>query len=242
MLDIDFLPAQYHRRQARKRSKPWHAVAVLAFVGLVAVAAVGQQRQRRLLRAELDLLTPQYEQAAAVNARLAEVQASLNEARAEAALIAYLRHPWPRTQLLRALLEPLPEDILLTELEISNEQPTATRLPERRPQPGDADKTRAALTPAERDLADLRQRTDPLQTVIRLAGTTSDGAALHHYLGQLSHRSLFRKAELESIERIDGEADQGVRFRASVVVRPGYGQPGGPAGPEHKALARHVRP
>lgn len=237
MLDLDFLPAEYRRRQARKRSKPWHAMVGLAFVGLVALAAFGQHRQLHSLRAELALLTPQYEHATAVDARLAQVQESLKEARAEAALFTYLQHPWPRTQLLRSLLEPLPEELFLTELEISNELPTATRSSDPRLQPKSDDKAIEALSAAERDLAELRQRNDTLRTVIRITGNTDDGAALHRYLGELSSRFLFRKAELESIERIEGDAATGMHFRATVVVRPGYGQPGGATGPEHQRLA-----
>ncbi|MFW5693433.1 MAG: PilN domain-containing protein [Thermoguttaceae bacterium] len=237
MLDLDFLPAQYRRRQARKRSKPWHAVVVLAFLGLVSLAAVGQHRQLRSLRAQLALLEPRYEHATAVSAQLAQVQESLKEARAEAALFTYLQHPWPRTQLLRSLLEPLPEELFLTELEIANELPTAASSSEPPLQPKRDENAMDALSPAERDLAELRQRNDALQTVIRITGSTDDGAALHGYLGELSSRSLFRQAELESIESMEGASPAGVHFRATVVVRPGYGRPGGPTGPEHHTLA-----
>ncbi len=237
MLDLDFLPAQYHRRQARKRSTPWHVVVVLVFLGLGVLAAVGQHRQLRSLRVELALLAPQYEHATAVSAQLAQVQESLKETRAEAALFTYLQHPWPRTQLLRSLLEPLPEELFLTELEIANDLPTAARSSEPGLQPKSDENAMEALSPAERDLAELRQRNDALQTVIRITGSTDDGAALHRYLGELSTRSLFQKAELESIERMEGASSASARFRATVVVRPGYGQPGGPTGPEHPTLA-----
>ncbi len=241
MLDIDFLPSQYHRRQARKRSKPWQAMVVLSFVALVAAAAAGQYRQHRGLRAELELIEPQYEQAVAMNARLSTLQEELRKARAEAALLTYLRHPWPRTQLLQALLEPLPDEILLTELEIATESPAVQRLPQRRrPQREDDEKALAALTPAERDLAELRRQVDAMQTVIRIAGTTGDSAALHRYLGTLARSSLFGNAELESIESVEGGNRHAVRFRATVVVSPGYGQPGGPAEPQQKALAHHA--
>jgi Tfp pilus assembly protein PilN len=241
MLDIDFLPAQYHQRQARKRSKPWQAIVLLSFVVLVGVAAVGQYRQHRGLRAELELMAPQYEQAVAAIARLDSLQKELKTARAEAALLIYLRHPWPRTQLLRALLESLPDQILLTELEILTESRSLeTRPGHRTPPDDDAEKATAAMAPAERDMAALRQQVDGMQTVIHLAGTTDDSAALHRYLGALAHSSLFRKAQLESIESIEGAGSHAARFRATIVVRPGYGQPEGPAEPQSQNLAHHV--
>ncbi len=232
MLDIDFLPAQYHHRQARKRSKPWQAVVTLTFAAIVAVAAVGQFRQHAALRGELELLAPQYEQAAAANDRLVKLRTELKEVRAEAALLTYLRHPWPRTQLLRALLEPLPDEILLSELEITTGATAATGPSQRRRSRSDEEeKALAALTPAGRDLAALREEVDAVPTVIRVRGATSDSAVLHHYLGALARSSLIQKAELESIERSEREDGRNVRFRATIIVRPGYGQPGGPTGP-----------
>ena len=237
MLDIDFLPAQYHRRQARKRSKPWQVVVVLAFTTIVAVAAVGQFRRHAALRAELDLLAPQYEQAVAANDRLAKLQTELKEARAEATLLTYLRHPWPRTQLLRALLEPLPDEILLSELEITTGTAAAQRPAQRRPQTDDEKEALAALTPAGRDLAELREQADTAPTIMRVRGATSDSAVLQHYLGALAQRTLVRKAELESSERVEREDGRNVHFRATVVVRPGYGQPGGPTRPDQTTTA-----
>lgn len=243
MLDIDFLPAQYRRHQARQRSKPWHVMAVSGFAVLVGAAAIGQYRQQSRLQAELSLLEPQYEQAVAMSAQWDRLQDQLKRTRAEATLVTYLRHPWPRTQLLRALLEPLPRTIMLTEVEITDPLPAGRRSPERpHPQTSDGEKPASAVSAAERDLADLRQQSDAVRTALRVAGTTGDSAALHRYLGTLARNSLFHKAELESIESTQSHDPGGVRFRATVVVRPGYGQPGGPTGDEEEALARQVGP
>ncbi len=243
MLEIDFLPAQYRRRQARQRSKPWHAIVVFGFAVLVGAAAVGQYRNRSRLQAELSLLQPQYEQAVAMTAELERLQEELKHARAEAALITYLRHPWPRTQLLQALLEPLPSAIVLTELEITHQSRAMRRDPQPQRLQTDAHEPPVASMPrAERDLVALRENADAVQTVLRVAGTTDDSAALHRYLGSLARHRLFHKTELESIESTENPAGKGVRFRCTVVVRPGYGQPGGPTGPEHQSLARHVGP
>ncbi len=239
MLDIDFLPAQYHRRQARQRSKPWQAIVLVAFVGLVAFAALGQYRERRRLRSELEQIEPRYEQAIAQRAKLDTSQHELRAVRAEAALLTYLRHPWPRTQLFQALLTPLPDEVVLAKLEISGEGRLVQKSPEQRPPQTTSESEPSSDTPAERDLAELRQKVDGMETVIRLSGTTSDGAALHRYLGELARNPLFRKAELESIESANGGAGELPKFDATIVVQPGYGQPGGPTGPDPEAVVRH---
>ncbi len=236
MLDIDFLPAQYHRRQARQRSKPWQAIVVVAFVGLMAFAALGQYRERRRLRAELEQIEPRHERAVAQRAKLDSIQDELRAMRAEAALLTYLRHPWPRTQLLQALLAPLPGEVVLAKLEISGEAILARKGSEQRPPRTTAESEPSSDKPAEHDLAELRQKVDALETVIRLSGTTTDGEALHRYLGELARNPLFQKTELESIESAVGGAGDPPKFDATIVVQPGYGLPGGPAGPDHKAV------
>jgi hypothetical protein len=71
---------------------------------------------------------------------------------------------------------------------------------------------------------------------------TTDTDALHTYLSRLAHSPLVAKAELVSLEHEPGsggppqEADkpapaEAARFHATLTVKPGYGQPGGP-GPD----------
>jgi len=239
MLDIDFLPAQYSRRQSRQRSQPWHAMVGLGLAAMVALGAARQYRKQAHLESELKRMEPSYEGAVATSEQLGRLQSELKAACAEATLLTYLRHPWPRTQLLQALLAKLPDAIELTELDITLELAPAKREKGLRPSLDDseAEKTLAALPPAERDLAELREQNDPRHTVIRLSGTTTDSAALHRYLGRLAPSDLFCEANLESIEGGGHVGGTGEHFRATVIVRRGYGQPGGPTGPVHEALA-----
>ncbi|MDZ7617889.1 MAG: hypothetical protein U1E05_12870 [Patescibacteria group bacterium] len=201
------------------------------------MAAAAQQRNRNRLQSELAEVEPHYAQAVAQRAKLDALQIELRTARAEAALLTYLRHPWPRTQLLKALLSPLPDDVVLGRLEISTE---GTRTPRAAPPLVQAgpEPAPSSIPPAELDLAGLRQRNDALETVMRLSGTTTDGAALHRYLGALARNALFRRVELEAIESPEGRTDGPPQFQATIVVTPGYGQPGGPTGPEPDAIVR----
>jgi hypothetical protein len=52
----------------------------------------------------------------------------------------------------------------------------------------------------------------------------------------LGRQKLFSKVQHWSIET-DSVESQKIRFHVTLIVRPGYGQPGGPAGPDQK-LAR----
>jgi hypothetical protein len=247
MHDVDFLPAEYRQHRARRRVQPWRMAVVVAFLALVAAAASSQLHRRRQLQSDLAALAPQREVIEEQNAQLAGMQAALGEARARAELITYLRHPWPKTQVLDSLLAPMPGEIALERLEVFSEpagpEPAAGRpsAVERKAEQQAA----AKLPPAGLDLQRLRGECDRSRTVVALAGVTSDGAALHRYLGELGRTYLFSKVELRSIEAETPAGGERLRFEAMLIVRPGYGQPGGPEGPADEAdkvaVARSAR-
>jgi Tfp pilus assembly protein PilN len=230
MHDIDFLPAQFFERRSRRQAQPWRMFVVLALVALMAVAAVVQRGRRSVLEGDLAAVEPSYESATQQNRQLAAVQAKLQRLRSLAGLYAYLQHPWPRTQLLAGVLEPLPEDVTFDRVQIVRERPPVQATPERQNSGANPleEEQLAKLPPPERDLKKLRGECDPMRTVVHLAGTTADSASLHRYLGELGKNGLFVKAELNSLESVPGKTTSLMRFQATVFVRPGYGQPGGP--------------
>ncbi len=237
MQDIDFLPVQYRRQHVQRQSKPWRIVVVAAFALLLAAGAVGQFRSKRRAEEELAAITPQYDAVVARNDELAKMRQELETLRLDAELFTYLRHPWPRTQLLRALLEPLPEAIELQRLQITREAvqgQTATERRSRSERQAEAEEAEK-LPPAQRDLKQLREQFDVTQTVVQISGTTGDSAALHVYVAVLNGAGLFDKAEIDSFDRLDAPGDPRWEFQATLRVHPGYGQPGGPDKPPELA-------
>lgn len=230
MHDIDFLPAQFSERRSRRQARPWRMFVVLALVALMAVAAVVQRGRRNVLEADLAAVEPSYQSATQQNRQLAAVQAKLQRLRSLAGLYTYLQHPWPRTQLLAGVLEPLPEDVTFDRVQIVRERPLVQATTERQSSGTNPleEEQLAKLPPPERDLKKLRGECDAMRTVVHLAGTTADSASLHRYLGELGKNGLFVKAELNSLESVPGKTTSLMRFQATVSVRPGYGQPGGP--------------
>lgn len=236
MNEIDFLPLEYHQKSAERRQRPWRTVVVLAFAALLGAATMVDLQRRQRLRNDLETIRPQYEKAVAQTARLADLQLQMRSARAEADLYTYLRHPWPRTQILAALLAPLPEEIVIEELTVQEERPAsheATRSSSKpaakRLDPRAEEAELAKLPPPARDLKRIRAEYDTKQTIVILTGQSPESAALHHYLGELGKNDLFRKVQLRSLDTLKSERGPTLRFVAVVQVRPGYGQPGGPA-------------
>jgi Tfp pilus assembly protein PilN len=243
MQNIDFLPQEYRQRRARRHGQSGRIVAIAGIGALIVAAAFGQRYQRRQADDEMATVAPVYDTAVAQQQQLDGLQSQLQTARAAAELYAYLRHPWPRTQLLAALLGPLPAEIGLDQVQIVRETAPAVPVANVEGSPAgnrpNAETDLAKLLPAQRDLRQLRDELDKMRTVIHLSGTTSDTGQLHGYLHALGRSDLFAKAELDSLESAEGSGAS--RFRATLVVRPGYGQPGGPAPQPKPALAQAER-
>ena len=235
MHDIDFLPSEYREEHRQRRWYERRILLLAGVAGMIAAAAWSQSHRTLRLRVELASCQPAYAAAAQTRETLNRLQSQLQLARTSADLVTYLRHPWPRTRILAALLAPLPSDVRFEELEILREAPAGAKPDKLRSPAGQEDKETelAALAPAARDLQRLRGQTDPQQTLVTITGVASDSAALHGYVSALGREPLFSKAQLQS-SGIDRSDPTWIRFRVTLVVRPGYGQPGGPSGADER--------
>ncbi|HUT95190.1 MAG TPA: hypothetical protein VMY37_37400 [Thermoguttaceae bacterium] len=232
MHDIDFLPSECRQKDDRHR---WYVRRVLVATGVVAMIAAlawSQERQSGRLAAELAAREPARAAAAETKDALGELQSQLQLAQASANLVTYLRHPWPRTRILAAILGPLPNEITFEKLYINRGESAGRKPAERRSRAGkEADQEPTDRPPAVRDLEKLREELDSGQTIVTITGVTTESAVLHQYLGALGRDALFSKSQLQSIEA-DTDDPARIRFSATLVVRPGYGQPDGPSGPK----------
>ncbi len=199
------------------------------FVVLLGASGWFHHLLRRGAQDELARLQVPYEQAQALAARHAELQRRLGAAATEAELMTYLRHPWPSTQILSAALAPLPDCITLQQIRLFRVPPGPTQGIVQPNQNKPDDPGAPKLTPAEHDLLQLREECDHGPLVLMLTGLTSDTASLQRYLVILGDVKLFVKADLSSMEANSADRPGALRFTARLVVRPGYGQPDGPA-------------
>lgn len=241
MNDIDFLPMDYRQKHAQRQSQPWQVLVTAAMVGLVVAAASVQQYRRVRVERNLALIEPVYAAAIDQQSKLVEAQKKLKLVEASAELYTYLHHPWPRTQLLGALVSPLPDSITLQQIQILREATAAPTVANAQPpvDPKAEEERLKSLAPAQRDLAKLRSRLDPLQTVVVLTGTATEADALHRYIGELDATDIFDKAELDCFNSIDNSKTGAVlQFRAVLAVQPGYGQSGGPGSSEKEDFSQ----
>ncbi|MBI3839454.1 MAG: hypothetical protein HY288_16160 [Planctomycetia bacterium] len=237
--EIDLLPAEYRIRGVQRRTHVWRLLVILVFAWLFGSTTLIQHNQHASMRSKLAEVEAQYLQAAAHNTKSAEIKAQLQTERSSAELLTFLRHPWPRTQIMAAILEPLSDSITLTDWQILHEMvPRGTALIA---PPSDAKKP-PTDKPARRarDLTRLLQENAEQHQFVLLVGHATEAAALHEYLARLGSNPLFAKIDLRSIENVIKEKSSGqptgtFHFTARAVLRPGYGQviPSNPTTPSN---------
>lgn len=210
MKDIDFLPARYHERRSARKSHVWRVVVVAAFGAAVGATAVGQYLLRQSVASQVEAVERQHLLAQAKTRQFTQLERQLKEVRASAQLLAYLRHPWPKTRILAMLASPLPTEVMLSEVTVAREKVVGAEggsVVGGRRSRRDQDEADARLLPAERDLKHLRQENDPMRTVVHVTGRTRDIAALHRYLAELARAPLAEQAELVSLESLSETDD-----------------------------------
>lgn len=236
MKQIDFLPTRYHEVAAKKKTTVWRCSVVVLFGSAVAMTAVVQYMWRLDVRYQVAQVESMYSVAMSQSQKFSKLQADYANAKHDAELFAYLRHPWPLTQVFSQISQPLPDSIALGEIRLTQEakeQATPAATPAVAEAPVNDPNAQAKLAPAEADLKRLRAEHDPRVTVVYVSGLSHDASQLHEYVAALANASLFTKAELKSLES-DPTAttkQETSKFNLRLVVRPGYGQPNGPTAP-----------
>lgn len=238
--DVDFLPAHYHERSSKRRTDLWRLGVVALLGSVVAGTALAAHHLHRQAQCQLAAVDNLHGRSSSTAKKVAELQAQLQPLQAEAELLTYLRFPWPKSQILSAVVQPLPPAVTLVRLHVIREtsDKAARQEPARPPQA--AASTDAA--PKLSDLQQLRAECDRQKCVVQLAGTVTEHTALYEYLGRLNDLGMFERVELGPVEQ--GAGQGAISFTARLTLRPGYGQPGHslPAAPRPgaPAVARHA--
>jgi Tfp pilus assembly protein PilN len=241
MQDIDFLPAAYRQLTVHRRANVWRLLVGGGFCAVLIVSFLYQQFLYARTAHRLEELKPQFDQARALADRVAARQNELKAANQQADLYTFLRHPWPRTQLLTAALGQLPGCVTLREIHIARQANSAGEAPGVRTNGKREDEVDIKkLDPAQRDLMRLSEENRSRATTFTLSGITSDTSVLQRYLVALGKEKLFVKVELTSLEANHNEQPGTWRFAARLEIRPGYGQPGGLEPGPSRAVAQRT--
>lgn len=230
MKDIDFLPRQYHEQNASRKAHIWRAGVFLIFSGAIATAALVQYALARSTEFHLEEVKQEYAEALARQSQFAQSQQDLEAEEQAARLYAFLGHPWPRTRVLAEIAEPLPHSVAIVEIHLKREtnRAAANRTQWFSGERGEEGAAETAPSPA-RDLERLLTEIGATQSVVKVTGLTADATALHGFVDALGKSRLIDAAELSTFESAPGMSDSNLmQFELRLVLRPGYGAPGGP--------------
>ncbi len=226
MIDIDFLPDKYRERYHVRYQRIWRITVTALFAGVVIGSATLQHWLRYDAEQRLEKITTTHVESLKINQRLSVLYRQLDARKNEAALLTYLRHRWPTTQLLQHALVPLEQGIRLDRVRVFGQviDPQAAR------RLGRPDRARDSSTkerePAMvRDLELLRGRYDSRVTILEISGVADDLAAFHRYVGKLAIAPLFQRVEITQLEsKAEGGDSERTEFRVRIEVKPGPGQ------------------
>ena len=228
LLEIDFLPVGYRQREMNRRASIWRAVAGVSIISFFIVIGQLQRSHHAQVRAELAAIDSQFLDAATKNGKFAEITTNLRTEQRAAELLTFLRHRWPHTQIMAAIVEPLPDSVVLTEWHtgqetIPNAAPPAVALPEANAVPSDKPGKRAG------DLKRLLAESNSHRHFVFLAGTAAEAAALHAYLAKLGTNPLFSHVDLVALEHVTanqagGQVTETMHFTARAMLQMGHGQ------------------
>jgi len=225
---IDFLPEHYRERRKQRRVRWWWALVVSLFGGLVATTFSLQWLNVQRIKSEVAKLETQVATARQLDLRLLEIETKVSALSHSANLYTFLRHPWPRTQILHAVVHPLPADIELSSVRIAESlvaKPTMAA-----PEASD-DAKAPAPHPAVADLLQLHDAHESLRVIVIVEGTAKEVETLHAYLEALGRHPLIVEARLNSLETRKLETSTQIVFQLQLNTKPGHGLSDGPIAP-----------
>jgi hypothetical protein len=228
MQTIDFLPEHYRERRKQGRVRWWWALVVCLFGGVVVLTSSLQWLNVQSIKAELASLETQVSAVRQLDQQLLEWETKVATLSHHSNLYTFLQHPWPRTQILAAVVHPLPKELQLSSIRVAESliaRPVSTAAPEAASEPT------APPHPAVADLQQLHDAHEAQRIVVILDGTVQEVEQLHNYLDALCRHPLIAEARLNSLETRKLETHSLVVFQLQLTVKSGHGMSDGPTGP-----------
>ncbi|WP_254508911.1 PilN domain-containing protein [Anatilimnocola floriformis] len=230
MQTIDFLPEHYRERRKQRRVRWWWALIVCLFGGIVVATASLQWLSVQRVKRELAQLELQCKTHRQLDQELLALETKVASLSHSANLYTFLKHPWPRTQILAAVVSPLPEEVQLTSIRIAEtlvaKKPAVGATPE-----ASVEANKPTPPAAVADLQQLHDAHEAQRIVVHVAGSVKEAETLHAYLESLARQPLIAEARLSGMETRKLETHSLVVFELHITIKSAHGLSDGPAGP-----------
>lgn len=235
MQTIDFLPEHYRERRKQRRVRYWWALVVCLFGGVVVATGSLQWLSVLKIKHELARLETQVATFRQLDQQLLDIETRAASISHSANLYTFLKHPWPRTQILAAVVQPLPKEIELTSIRISESLIAKAQKPVPTPEAGA--EAPPPVHPAVADLQQLHNAQEAQRVVVMIEGTAQEVEHLHNYLDALGRHALVAEARLNSMETRKFDSYSLVVFQVQLTIKSGHGLSDGPTGPLSPTVA-----
>lgn len=220
MNDIEFLPKRFRERQRRSNIKVSRWLVLSLFLGAMALVSIYQLASLHHAKGQLATLKSQHERIAALLQQVDQARLKLDQMRHHARLQTFLDYPYPKSQIIAAVTNPLPAEIIITRIELIRIQLSTDASRNTSENTSDQRQHGPAM---ELDLKQLISESKSRHCTLEIEGTTSDTSSLYTFLAALHEAEIVRSAKLESIDpKTDSEGREISSFTAHVNVEQGY--------------------
>ncbi len=220
MNEIEFLPKRFREKQRNSKVKIPRVLVFSLLIGLLAIVSLYQLAKLHHIRSQLATLKAQHERIDQLTQEVERTQAEVAQKRHHVRLLTFLDYPYPKSQILAQITNPLPGEITIKRIELTHTKIATNSAREKSEKGGDQ---KPQGNPMEIDLQQLIVENKNRQCTVELEGTTDDTSLLYTFLAALHESGLVESAKIESIDpQMDVDGHEYSNFTAHVNIRRGH--------------------
>ncbi|PQO25988.1 hypothetical protein C5Y96_21290 [Blastopirellula marina] len=217
--EIEFLPKKYREKRKSHNFQVSRLLLIVVIVAGMSAVLLYQLASLHAVNLQVSALDSQHEKIMQLMQEVERSRAEVAVKRHHAKLQTFLDHPYPKSQIIAAIANPLPTEITITRLQVTVEQLAATSA---KP-PSEKGKSVPQGHPMVLDLKQLIGEAKAHRCTVEVEGTTDDTSCLYTFLASLHQAEIIESAKIESIDpHQKSDGSEFSNFTAHVKVKRGY--------------------
>lgn len=217
--EIEFLPKKYREKRKSHNFQVSRLLLIVLVVASMSAVVLYQLASLHAVNREVATLDQQHAKVMQLMQEVERRRAEVAVKRHHAKLLTFLDHPYPKSQVISAIANPLPTEITITRLQLTVEQ---TAVAGQKPV-SEKGKSAPQGHPMELDLKQLIDDAKSRHCTVEVEGTTDDTSCLYTFLASLHQAEIIESAKIESIDpHQNSDGSEFSNFTAHVKVKRGY--------------------
>lgn len=217
--EIEFLPKNFREKRKSHNFQVSRLLLIVVIVAGMSAVLLYQLAALHSVNRQVAALDEQHNKVMQLMQEVERRRGEVVVKRHHAKLLTFLDHPYPKSQIIAAIANPLPSEITITRLEVTVEQLANNNA---KP-PSEKGKKAPQGHSMELDLKQLIEEVKTRRCTVEVEGTTDDTSCLYTFLASLHQAEIIESAKIESIDphqKTDGSEFS--NFTAHVKVKRGY--------------------